>query len=71
MSGERKAMGAGFHYSFALTTTPIRVTAVFPVDETGNVPDVAVPGSLYKNKLRGLSPQANYTDPAPAACRRS
>jgi hypothetical protein len=26
--------------------------------------------SLY-NKLRGLSPQANYTDQAIAACRRS
>jgi hypothetical protein len=24
-----------------------------------------------KNKLRGLSPQANYTDRATAACRRS
>jgi hypothetical protein len=24
-----------------------------------------------KKKLRGLSPQANYTDPASTACRRS
>jgi hypothetical protein len=24
-----------------------------------------------KTKLRGLSPQANYTDPATAACRRT
>jgi hypothetical protein len=33
-------------------------------------------GPLYNllqqtNKLRGLSPQANYTDRATAACRRS
>jgi hypothetical protein len=27
--------------------------------------------TLKKNKLRGLSPQANYTDRATAACRRS
>jgi hypothetical protein len=26
---------------------------------------------LYKKKLRGFSPQANYTDQATAACRRS
>jgi hypothetical protein len=24
-----------------------------------------------KNKLRGFSPRANYSDPAPTACRRS
>jgi hypothetical protein len=27
--------------------------------------------TIKKTKLRGLSPQANYTDPATAACRRS
>jgi hypothetical protein len=27
--------------------------------------------TLTKTKLRGLSPQANYTDRATAACRRS
>jgi hypothetical protein len=26
---------------------------------------------IYKNKLHGLSPRANYTDRATAACRRS
>jgi hypothetical protein len=26
---------------------------------------------LHKTKLRGFSPQANYTDRATAACRRS
>jgi hypothetical protein len=26
---------------------------------------------FYKKKLRGFSPQANYTDRATAACRRS
>jgi hypothetical protein len=27
--------------------------------------------SEHKKKLRGLSPQANYTDQATAACQRS
>jgi hypothetical protein len=27
--------------------------------------------NINKNKLRGLSPRANYTDLATAACRRS
>jgi hypothetical protein len=31
---------------------------------------VSFPENMY-NKLRGLSPQANYTDRATAACRRS
>jgi hypothetical protein len=26
--------------------------------------------TVYKTKLRGLAPQANYTDRATAACRR-
>jgi hypothetical protein len=37
MNGELKAMGASFHYSFALITTPLGVTAVFDVAETGDV----------------------------------
>jgi hypothetical protein len=31
----------------------------------------ACPRVFFKKKLRGLSPQANYTDQATAACRRS
>jgi hypothetical protein len=34
-------------------------------------PQVPTPKKKKKTKLRGASPQANYTDRATAACRRS
>jgi hypothetical protein len=33
--------------------------------------DIQIARSSYKEKLHGLSPRANYTDRATAACRRS
>jgi hypothetical protein len=35
------------------------------------VPTLGTLNKIQRNKLRGLSPRANYTDRAPAACQRS
>jgi hypothetical protein len=42
----------------------------YPVNTTATQAN-SVSGSLQVVKLRGLSPQANYTDRATAVCRRS
>jgi hypothetical protein len=67
-----------FNYIFlsakpTVTGTNYRVSTIKQIKSEGNnvaVGNINIYNIFYK-KLRGRSPQANYTDRATAACRRS